>query len=684
VRYYFLLLFHCYSLLTHGQESSDKIQLLAKSKKQGIWLRWAPSNAAVWSLGNRYGYIVERFALKADGELENVSGEKLTATPLKPISEQEFERLSNQVEEASVVQELIYGEKANATFNANDPASILAHNRDNENQFGIALLMCDLSMRVAEATGLFFADTSAIKGKRYIYRISLAVQPKGITVEQGIAVIGATEEIPLSGINDLAAEFRDRSVMLQWNTLLHRGTYSAYYIEKSSDGTSFKKISDLPYIHMSESQNSETAYYVDSLEVNNKTFHYRIIGISPFAETGPSSNVVKGEGKNDLSGFLVLKEGKADNQKKVTLKWQFPLEAEKQIAGFKIAKSNFPGGPFTDTPGAIIPKNIRQFLDESSFYNTYYIVRAIDNTGKEVSRSFPFLVQIEDTTPPNVPTGLKGEVNEVGKVTLTWNKNVDPDLMGYRVFKANSDKEEFVEVTQSILNTPSFNDSVNTQVLDKRIFYKVIAVDNNFNTSDYSASINLKKPDIIAPVAPVFTVVEVKDGKLSLEWENSVSDDVAKLELTRIEKEDRTSRPIKSWNTPVIGNSYIEQTLTLGKTYRYKLVVYDSAGNSNEVLSQEIFFETGVRPAVSNIQSVVDRDIKKITLTWKNTAPAISCLIYRKKNDGSMILYKSLDGNVESFTDTSVGISNVYTYQVQLVFPKGVKSALSAEVKVNY
>ena len=276
----------------YSQTSKKSIQALAKSKKDGVWLRWGPLNPTTWQLGNKYGYTVERFTLKPDGELENQVGEKLTSQPLKPYSAAELEKLANTNKEAEVLIELIYGEESNTSLNANDPASVLARNDEIENKFGVALLVCDLSTDVAKAAGLFLSDNSAVSGKRYIYRISLAQQPKGLVIEPGVIVVEVTDEKPLAEIKDLQGEFRDRSVMLSWSTLLHQGIYSFYYIEKSSDGKTFNKVSDLPYVHMTESPESETAFFVDSLEANAQTYHYRIIGVTPFGETGTASNIV--------------------------------------------------------------------------------------------------------------------------------------------------------------------------------------------------------------------------------------------------------------------------------------------------------------------------------------------------------------------------------------------------------
>ncbi len=684
LRFFFALGICCLSILSaRGQNDPALIKVLSKVKAHGVWLRWAPTNAGAWTLGNKYGYKVERFVLQADGTLASQQGEILAAA-LKPISEQDFDRLATEIEEAAVVQEMIYGENAKKGFDAGSRASILVRNREMENEFGVALLMCDLNRRVAQAAGLFFEDRSVQKGTRYIYRISINFNSSKETLEPAVSVVDVGDERSLAKIDDLVARFGDHKATLEWSTFFHRGVYSAYYVEKSSDGLKFSRISDLPYVHLSQSPTSEKAFYVDSLELNNQAFSYRLVGISPFAEEGPPSNVVSGSGKDNLSGLLIIREGKAVPPKSITIKWEFPVEAEKQIAGFKIGRSNFSDGPYQDIGTTVIQKNAREYFDETSFYNTYYVIRAVDVQGREVSRSFPYLVQIEDTTPPAIPLGLKGEVDKNGLVKLSWTANTDADLLGYRVFEANSLKEEFTETTKEILRTTAFTDSLNIEVLNKDIYYKIVAVHNNNNPSEYPAPLTITRPDVIPPVPPVFTSTEVKDGKVVLKWDNAGNDDAAKLELVRIEKDDRTIRNIMSWRPPSFGDTYTEPVLTLGKTFRYKLIVTDSAGNASETLSGEIFYETGVRAPVRDLQSVADREKKSITLTWKHDGLATKCFVYRKKNDGSLTLYQTLEGNVNSFIDRGMTANNTYTYQVKVVFPKGIKSMLSEEHVVKY
>jgi hypothetical protein len=681
--YFFIPLFFLVVQATLGQQKNS-VAILSRSKPDGIWLRWAPTSATYWKLGNKYGYTIERFTLTPTGDMEPNSKVTLTTDPLRPYTPAAFLPLSEQSDEVATLEELLYGEGSTTTYSVNDLSSILNKNNELENSYGIAMLMCDLSITAAKAGGLFFKDSSVEKSKRYVYRIKIAYTPPTGSIEPSVIITSYEDEKNLAEIKDLKVEFRDKTSTLSWSTLLHKGIYTAYYLERSTDGKNFKKLTDLPYVHMSEKLESETAFYVDSLEANQKKYFYRINGISPFAEQGPYSNTVSGEGKENLFGSVVLREGKVINDRQVSLNWEFPKELENQISGFMVSSAGNPDGPYNDLQKKALPKNIREFVDATQFNNTYYLIKAIDKNGEEITRSFPYLVQIEDNTPPAIPVGLNGTIEKNGLVTLSWDNNTDLDLLGYRLFRNNSNQEEPVEITQDILAEPTFKDTINVRVLDKKIYYSVIAVDKNYNTSGYSQTISLVRPDILPPTAPVFTKIELVKDSVLIEWLNSVSNDIESYELIRIEKESATRRTIKTWRPTQPVDKYSDRSLTPGHTFSYKIIVYDSAKNRSETVSKEIVYEPGFRKSVTNIKSSVDRITKTIALQWNNNEPGIKCIIYKKINDNPFSIYQTINGNIESFTDKAININNTYSYKIQIIYAKGAKSLASPEIKIIY
>src|SRR5690606_38604861 len=121
----------------------------------------------------------------------------------------------------------------------------------------------------------------------------------------------------------------------------------------------------------------------------------------------------------------------------------------------------------------------------------------------------------------------------------------------------------------------------------------LIAVDRNYNTSDYSKPFVLSRPDIIAPAAVVIRKTEMTSDSLKLQWINSVSSDVERYELSRIEHHEKLNRVIKTWRPGALSEEFTDTRLIPGKRYAYIFTVFDSAGNKSETRSKEILFEPG-------------------------------------------------------------------------------------------
>ena len=67
------------------------------------------------------------------------------------------------------------------------------------------------------------------------------------------------------------------------------------------------------------------------------------------------------------------------------------------------------------------------------YEDNYFRIAAVDINGKEHS-SFPMLVTHLDTLAPEIPQNLKGSIDSLGIVHLSWSKNYEKDFYGYKVF----------------------------------------------------------------------------------------------------------------------------------------------------------------------------------------------------------------------------------------------------------
>ena len=677
-----------FCLLHHfvfSQSQPAGIKLLAKPKGNSVVLRWAPASPALWQAGNRYGYKLERFTLAPDGSVAEPAGQGklLAAQAIRPVSRQEFDDLARTEERAAVVQEMIYGDFPAGT--PAGPAGILARRQEDENRFGFALLLCDFSPRIAIAAGLQWTDKTVAMGGRYIYRLSLAGVPAGMHAEPAVVVVDVREEKPLPPPDQPKVRFEDRKATLSWPVFLHQGIYTAYVLERSTDGKQYRPLSDLPYVFFSEKRDPEYAHYVDSLPANDQTYHYRISGLTPFGETGPASAAVSGAGREQWAGLAVIAGAKVLSDKGVTISWQFPEQYNAQLKGYSLGRADRPEGPYRDVNAKPIPPAQRSFTDAPPSTNAYYRLRVIDKSGQERAVSFPYLVQTEDNTPPAAPAGITGRISPKGVATLSWPANGEADLLGYRVFKANRADEEFVEVTPVILPQPAFTDSVNLQTLTRQVCYKVVAVDRNYNPSPYSAPIELERPDLIPPAAAAFRRIAQQGDTLQIEWNNSPSEDVLRYELYRQEKASSAAIRIREWFPADSLNVHVDTRAYPGLVYRYVIKVHDKAGHVTQSASRDVDFETGVRPPVTDWNVAVDRAKKRIVITWQYPQlEATGCSIYRSRAGEPLRLYKTLAGNPGQFVDHDLAVNNDYVYKIKLSGKAGVQTRLSEAIKAGY
>jgi len=673
-------------LQTKSQKES--IRILSKVGQEGVWLRWAPIDFITWQLGNKYGYSIQRYTLLEDGTLANKIPEQINPDVIKPLTKQQLIELSKSFKEAIALQDLIYNNDASPT-SVENPAALLEQNEQLENRFGMALLVCDLSLQAAEAAGLFWNDTTAVTGARYIYKITVSDHPSTQSVEPAVTVVEVKEDKPLQPFNDVSATFADKKVTITWPTFTHTGVYSAYSIERSEDGKYFKPVTDLPYTSMSEEEETEESHFVDSLSVNDKQYYYQVRGITPFGEKGPPSNIVSGIGKANLSGMVILRDvNRNGKENTVTVRWDFPAERESMIKGFIVSRAPTSEGSYTDITTYVLPVSVREINDLNLKTSAYYRVKAVDAIGVEITHSQPYFLHVEDNVPPAAPKELSGLADTKGVVTLKWSTNTEDDLMGYRVFSSNDLKHEFVEVTKDIVPISSYSDTINIKVLNKNMYYAVVGVDRNYNASDYSTPCKVVRPDVIPPVAPIFIKTEKKNGAINLKWINSISTDVAISTLYRISTDSTKATIIKAgmthWGTDNPLTSYIDNSVRRGREYQYVIESSDSAGNISSVTSKKMIVESGIREDVTDMKAIIDREMKTITLKWEYNMIAIKCMLYRRRDNEPFGLYQVLDGPLKEFTDKQVLPNNTYSYKLQLVLETNVKTKLSESLNVPY
>jgi len=154
---------------------------------------------------------------------------------------------------------------------------------------------------------------------------------------------------------------------------------------------------------------------------------------------------------------------------------------------------------------------------------------------------------------------------------------------GYRVFRGNGRHEEFSQLTDKAIKQAFYDDHITLKTLTKKVFYKIVAVDQRQNQSGFSEVFEMERPDIVPPASPYIKKIISGDKGLVINWVKSASEDVDKQLLYR------NIKGLKDWalikNISADSTFYIDQTVEPGMTYRYLLLAVDKAGNESKSIS---------------------------------------------------------------------------------------------------
>ena len=141
-------------------------------------------------------------------------------------------------------------------------------------------------------------------------------------------------------------------------------------------------------------------------------------------------------------------------------------------------------------PSMLATADKPEYVDASTEYGKayeYYVQAVHDKTESDVAG--PAAITPKDEFPPAVPTGLTVSAG-VGAIELAWERNTEPDLKEYRVYRAD-DNGPFVQIAEG-LEGPSYSDRKIES--GKHYRYRVAAGDQAGNISEPS-----QPAEIIAP-----------------------------------------------------------------------------------------------------------------------------------------------------------------------------------------
>jgi uncharacterized protein len=663
-----------------AQHKTRGMAMVARSTGSTIKLRWAPTDPVLWQFGNTHGYILERITITENNRMVRKHKVKLKDVPFGPAPQEHWERFIEFDNYVAISAQAIFGKDFDLRSSEQSSiVKVVQKAKELESRFSFALFSADQSVKAAELSGLYFEDATAAPFTKYLYRVYADLPPNIVNADTGIVYIGLQDHYPLPAVSDLQASFDDRRVMLSWNILRVDKIYTSYWVERSEDGRSFKRITQEPIVNTfkGEQRKSRMMYRADSLPSNEDRYYYSVKGVNAFGEVGPGSDTVSGFGRPTFPYSAIIDSHEMNENGSVELHWSFPSVGEGLLNTFSLVrldiKSKQSQPVFTK-----ITKDSRSIVDPAPRSSNYYVVTSIDRFGRS-NNSFPYLVQLEDSIPPSFPKNVSGRIDSSGSVYLQWKPSDEADVLGYGVYRSNSLTEEFIQVPTPILETNRYVDTISLNNLSEAIHYRITAIDRRYNTSDFSDVLTLKKPDLIKPVPPVLKRIENDSLGILIKWEPSGSEDVVRHEVYKRSIYDSLWVLINSTTKDDTAGAFVDTEVQHNTQYYYTMIAVDDDGLESLPISpvSMIRKETSPYPKVEQIFFSVDKESKQLNLKWIYDQKNVTSFLIYKTVNGKTSLFKEVNASTRSLSDNLSNSDHSIQYTISARFIKGEKSPLS-------
>lgn len=668
----------------HAQNASE-IKVQARVMDGKIKLRWGVTTPIGWHYVQKYGFTIERSTILEGGKVVQEKVFKtLTPQPIKPAVLPDWEPYMDD-DYVAIAAQSIYGESFQPQSHSSAMVQMINTAKEQENRFSFLMFAADQSVKAAELAGLYYEDEETHIGEKYLYRVYSNVPPTLHQLDTGIAYIGLADNEPLPQPRDVKVSFDDRVAVVSWNSSIYTKHYNAFWVQKSSDGgQTYKSLTDKPVITTVRKEGSlnERAYKLDSLEANDQEYLYRVLGVSAFGELSPPSEPAGGSGVPAFKTSPSIKSHEILKSGEVILHWSFSEKYRHLVKSFVLKRQRKDKTTY-DTVKEGLPPSPYQVMDSNPRSSNYYVIEAQDNYGRATA-SFPYFVQLEDSIPPSPPTNLEGAIDTTGTVTITWQPSVEEDVYGYKVFKSNFEDAEFIQLPGEVLTTNRFTEKIRINNLTETIYYRVIALDNRFNPSEYSEILKLKKPDKIPPVTPVVEKASNDSLGILLQWQPSPSDDVVKYVVYRQAQTDADWTLVAVKDRVEEGSFFYDQEVEHGERYAYIVLAVDDDGLESEPSKPTVALwkdRKGYPPVRDLAYQVTDK--RAVQISWAYSEEKLqSFYVYKATEGESYRLFREVAADQRAIQDTFPYGKGTVRYKVMATMTTGERSQMSKELKV--
>ncbi len=668
-----------------------KAAIIAKAYGDSVVLRWAPGDPVTWTNNNAAGWRLTKIDVSIPGHPVRTD-----MGLIRPMPEQQLlaglDTTAERTKYLTIAWKMLYGRQYSTLRSA--PKSFVQEVKGQHGAFvlrySLSMMAADYYPPAADALGLRFVDRKVIPGGKYAYMVTATGKDDSASVF--VVNEQARREPEPAG---LEAYGYDRKVEIRWQRR-QNGNFSGYVVERSDNGGRvWRVLTKSPYNStyipptgdrkrdsvLGQGRNNvlrDQQVYDDSIPENYKAYSYRLRAINAFGEWSPYTEPVVIRGR-DLSppGAPVIDSTRNIGGRQIKISWT-QRKASGDLAGYFVNRGVTAKGPFHLLTAAMLDRHVTTFIDTAAVDHAgnFYVVIAVD-TARNVSASAPSYGYLLDSVAPAAPVDLTGTVDSSGVVRLKWTANREPDLLGYQVYFSYDSNYRFSQVTKRVISDSFFVDTIAMNALDRKVYYKIVALDKNDNHSAFSAAAELHKPVLIPPTAPVAGKIAVSGKQVDIEWVQSRSEGVLGYAIYRKGADSlwvRAGTLSQDWGRQSV---HFVDSIHYNADYYYAAEAYDSSG-----LHSARSFAVHVRShsadtvdAPTGLQAQWDQARHSVALSWSYLgAGDYFFVVYRSVAGGAMQAWHSFEKGVSTGRDADVKKGS-YRYAIVVVRRDGPGSS---------
>jgi len=490
----------------------------------------------------------------------------------------------------------------------------------------------------ARLFGLFFVDTTASSKKSYDYKIEY--NQKEVAQLENVSL----RYLEAKTVRNFQVQSLTNAIRLQWKLFndFPRGILGYIVYKKSPETFDFIRQPQIHYVFNS----TDTELLDFTIEDRNVfpgvRYTYAITPIDVFGREGLRSDtmsVIARSTDDDKipNNFIASFVGDS-----VVLSWEKPkvplvngYHIYRYPTNNKEEKVRITKNPINADTKSFVDKPMGQLTD---FFS--YVITTINNNGVESATSSEQKIALPNTAAPDMPNYLTTQGIRKG-IILSWQRSKAKDVIGYELFRSESEDGEFYPVETMVVKDTFYVDIIASNEKATTFWYQVRAVDRFGNKS----SLTLVTPGFAVgsstPKSVQLQDAFIKEDKVVLQWTNEQNQKTQGFWVNRYN--DTSYSPITINSALIIGNEFVDSSMLNKQQYWYEVIAVDSNFNYSQP-SNRVFVD--LRKTYSMKTRYVD--------TAYIQQDTLHLYIAKGVTDESVELMIELAVNVESFTSLAV------------------------------